>query len=185
MLELIFNHILSNLCSYLGKWWLELWIDNIKSSSSMLSLKWPSKLVVTIHCLNLSMISLTEKYSFWRRQRSLKLNLFMYRARRENLYKFTNENNDKSVKIFAPRRVCGHVTSLILFTCIKSILVTTAKWRKNMVWIGLYLLSLKIGSQLMKWFQKLFLFFFSLCRILFKNVWFSPHKSRASANDNF
>ena len=28
-----------------------------------------------------------------------------YRARRENLYKFTSKNNDKSVKIFAPRRV--------------------------------------------------------------------------------
>ena len=29
----------------------------------------------------------------------------MYRARRENLYKFTSKNNNKSVKIFAPRRV--------------------------------------------------------------------------------
>ena len=80
------------------------------------------------------LFNLTDKYTSSRQQHSLKLNLFMY--------------------------ICGHVTSLILFTCIKSILVTTAKWRKNMVWIGLYLLSLKIGSQLMKWFQKLFLFFF-------------------------
>ena len=29
----------------------------------------------------------------------------LYRARRENLNKFTNKNNNKSVQIFAPRRV--------------------------------------------------------------------------------
>ena len=66
------------------------------------------------------LFNLTDKYTSSRQQHSLKLNLFMY--------------------------ICGHVTSLILFTCIKSILVTTAKWRKKMVWIGLYLLSIKIAK---------------------------------------
>ena len=40
----------------------------------------------------------------YRYQRGFKIDL-RYRARRENLYKFTSKNNNKSVKIFAPRRV--------------------------------------------------------------------------------